>query len=165
MSDWGWHQFPNTKGLKPSESEKAFDFGHGHQEVYVVEYKKAEDGRHKEATEYFRVNPHRLNLGALGLHLTDANGTPIALNQLTNIRQEQKLLDGEIESTFTADGQKVEVTTGVHPAKDAVYARIVSQLLNTQQATIRLRFPYPTGKHADDASDWNQPDRHQSEIV
>ncbi|MBQ6916816.1 MAG: hypothetical protein IJQ64_03370, partial [Prevotella sp.] len=165
MSDWGWHQFPNTKGLKPSESEKAFDFGHGHQEVYAVEYKKAEDGRHKEATEYFRVNPHRLNLGALGLHLTDANGTPIALNQLTNIRQEQKLLDGEIESVFTADGQKVEVTTGVHPTKDAVYARIVSQLLKKQRATIRLRFPYPTGKHADDASDWTKPEKHQSEIV
>ena len=165
MSDWGWHQFPNTKGLKPSESEKAFDFGHGHQEVYAVEYKKAEDGRHKEATEYLRVNPHRLNLGALGLHFTDANGTPIALNQLTNIRQEQKLLDGEIESVFTADGQKVEVTTGVHPAKNALYARIVSPLLKAQRATIRLRFPYPTGKHADDASDWNQPDKHQSVIV
>jgi hypothetical protein len=165
MSDWGWHQFPNTKGLKPSESEKAFDFGHGHQEVYAVEYKKAGDGRHKEATEFFRVNPHRLNLGTLGLHLTDANGTPVALNQLTNIRQEQKLLDGEIESVFTADGQKVEVTTGVHPAKDAVYARIVSQLLKNQRATIRLRFPYPTGKHADDANDWNQSDKHHSEIV
>lgn len=99
------------------------------------------------------------------MHLTDVSGTPIALNQLTNIRQEQKLLDGEIESVFTADGHKVEVTTGVHPAKDAVYARIVSQLLKKQRATIRLRFPYPTGKHADDASDWNQPEKHQSEIV
>ena len=165
MSDWGWHQFPNTKELKPSESEKAFDFGHGHQEVYAVEYKKTEDGRHKEATEFFRINPHRLNLGALGLHLIDANGTPIALNQLTNIHQEQKLLDGEIESTFTVDGQKVEVTTGVHPAKDAVYARIVSQLLKNQRASIRMRFPYPTGKHADDASDWNQSEKHQSLIV
>ncbi|MBQ3313235.1 MAG: hypothetical protein IJG74_05525, partial [Prevotella sp.] len=165
MSDWGWHQFPNTKGLKPSESEKAYDFGHGHPEVYAVEYKKAEDGRHKEATDFFRINPHRLNLGALGLHLTDGSGNPIRLQQLTNIRQEQKLLDGEIESTFTADGQKVEVTTGVHPAKDAVYARIVSQLLKKQRATIRLRFPYPTGKHADDASDWTKPEKHQSEIV
>ena len=165
MSDWGWHQFPNTKGLKPSESEKAFDFGHGHPEVYAVEYKKAEDGRHKEATDFFRINPHRLNLGALGLHLTDGSGNPIPLQQLTSIRQEQKLLDGEIESTFTVDGQKVEVSTGVHPTKDALYARIVSQLLKTQQATIRLRFPYPTGKHADDASDWNHPEKHLSEIV
>ena len=115
MSDWGWHQFPNTKDLKPSESEKAFDFGHGHEEVYAVEYKKAEDGRHKEATEFLRVNPHRLNLGAIGLYLTDAKGKQISLDQLTDIRQEQNLFDGEIRSSFMADGKKVEVITGVHP--------------------------------------------------
>ena len=165
MSDWGWHRFPNTQGLQPSESQKAFNFGHGHPEVYAIEYKKAHDGRHQQATEYFRVNPHRLNLGALGLHLTDHHGNPIAISQLTHIRQEQLLLDGEIASTFMADGQPVQVTTGVHPAKDAVYARIVSQLLSDQRATVRLRFPYPTGKHADDASLWHQPQRHQSVLI
>ncbi len=41
----------------------------------------------------------------------------------------------------------------------------LNQLLKKQRATIRLRFPYPTGKHADDASDWNQPEKHQSEII
>ena len=69
MSDWGWHQFENTSNLQPAESEKSYDFGHGHPEVYAVEYKKNEDGRHKQATEYFRVNPHRLNLGTIGLSL------------------------------------------------------------------------------------------------
>ena len=165
MSDWGWHQFPNSKSLTPAETEKSFNFGHGHQEVYAIEYKKAEDGRHKEATEFFRVNPHRLNLGAIGLQLTNVHGKPISQNQLTQIRQEQKLLDGEIESSFWVDGQKVEVTTGVHPTKDALYARIVSKLLKDQRATIHMRFPYPTGKHADDASNWNQPAKHQSEII
>ena len=165
MSDWGWHQYPNTKDLRPSESEKAFDFGHGHKEVYAVEYKKAEDGRHKEATEYFRVNPHRLNLGAVGLFLSDANGKQISLEQLTDIRQEQNLFDGEIRSSFVADGKKVEVTTGAHPSKDALYARIKSTLLANKRATLRLRFPYPTGKHADDASDWTKPERHKSEII
>ena len=165
MSDWGWHQFPNTKHLTPTESEKAYDFEHGHQEVYAVEYKHAEDGRHKEATEYFRVNPHRLNLGTIGLSLRHSDNRPIALNELTNIHQELKLLDGEINSKFIADGQQVEVNTGVLPAKDALYTRIASKLLSDQRATISIRFPYPTGKHADDASDWNQPQKHQSEIV
>jgi hypothetical protein len=130
-----------------------------------VEYKHAEDGRHKEATEYFRVNPHRLNLGTIGLSLRHSDNRPIALNELTNIHQELKLLDGEINSKFIADGQQVEVNTGVHPAKDALYARIASKLLSDQRATISIRFPYPTGKHADDASDWNQPQKHQSTIV
>ena len=165
MSDWGWHKFENTSNLTVSESEKAFDLGHGHQEIYAVEYKKADDGRHKEATEYFRVNPHRLNLGTIGLELRDAQGKAIALKALTNIHQEQKIWDGEIESFFKADGEQVEVITGVHPTKDALYARIKSRLLNNQQATVSLRFSYPTGKHADDGNDWNKPERHQSAII
>ena len=165
MSDWGWHQYPNSKNLKPSESEKSFDFGHGHKEIYAVEYKKKEDGRHKEATEFLRVNPHRLNLGTIGLYLTDEKGKQISLYQLTDIRQEQKLFDGEILSSFVANGKKVEVTTGAHPSKDALYARIKSELLADKRATLRLRFPYPTGKHADDASDWTKPERHRSEII
>ena len=165
MSDWGWHKFENTNRLTPSESEKSFDFGHGHQEIYAVEYKKAEDGRHKEATEYFRVNPHRLNLGTIGLDLKDKDGNKIALKELTGIRQELKLWDGEIDSNFSADGEIVEVTTGVHPEKDAIYARIKSNLLKDQRATISLRFSYPTGKHADDANDWSKPERHHSVII
>ncbi len=165
MSDWGWHKFENTTGLKPQESEKAFDLGHGHQEVYAVEYKKAEDGRHKEATEYFRVNPHRLNLGTIGLDLRDSHGSLLPPTSLKSPKQTLHLWDGEIESSFKADGESVEVTTGVHPSKDALYARIQSNLLSDRRATIALRFSYPTGKHADDANDWTKPERHQSVII
>ena len=165
MSDWGWHKFENTNHLMPAESEKSFDFGHGHQEIYAVEYKKAEDGRHKEATEYFRVNPHRLNLGTIGFELKDKAGRQLKLKELKDIHQEQKLWDGEVESTFTADGEQMEVTTGVHPTKDALYARVKSHLLKDQRATIAFRFSYPTGKHADDANDWTKPERHLSSII
>ena len=163
MSEWGWHKFENTTGLTAEESEKSFDFGHGHNEVYAVEYKQG--GRNQQATEYFRVNPHRLNLGTIGLDLKDANGTQIPIKSLSAIRQKQMLWDGEIESSFNADGESVEVTTGVHPTKDALYVRIKSQLLKDQRATVALRFSYPTGKHADDANDWTKPERHQSVII
>ena len=163
MSDWGWHKFENTTGLTPEESEKSFDFGHGHQEVYAVEYKQG--GRNQQATEFFRVNPHRLNLGTIGLELRDANGTRIPIKSLSAIRQQQQLWDGEIESSFTVDGEKVEVTTGVHPTKDALYARIKSDLLKDHRATVALRFSYPTGKHSDDANDWTRPTLHQTTII
>ena len=165
MSDWGWHQFENTNNLQPTESEKSYDFGHGHPEVYAIEYKKAEDGRHKQATEYFRVNPHRLNLGTIGLSLKDAKGETIPLTALKQPQQSLLLWDGEIESSFRADGEAVEVTTGVHPQKDALYARVKSNLLKDQRASISLRFSYPTGKHADDANDWSKPEKHQSVII
>ena len=165
MSDWGWHTFENTNNLQPSESEKSFDFGHGHPEVYAVEFKKVEDGRHKQATEYFRVNPHRLNLGTIGLSLKDTKGETIPLTALKQPKQSLLLWDGEIESSFRADGEAVEVTTGVHPQKDALYARVKSNLLKDQRAAITLRFSYPTGKHADDANDWTRPEKHQSKII
>ncbi len=165
MSDWGWHSFKNTNHLQPSESEKTYDFGHGHPEVYAVEFKKAEDGRHKQATEYFRVNPHRLNLGTIGLSLKDAKGETIPLTALKQSKQSLLLWDGEIESSFRADGEMVEVTTSVHPQKDALFARVKSNLLKDQRATISLRFSYPTGKHADDANDWTKPEKHQSKII
>jgi len=165
MSDWGWHSFPNTNNLMPAESEKTLDLGHGHPEIYAVEYRKAEDGRHKQATEYFRANPHRLNLGVIGLSLKDANAQPVALQSLTDIRQELKLYDGTIESSFKADGQQVNVITAALQQQDAVIYRIKSPLLSDGRATVTIRFPYPTGQHSDDAADWTKPELHNSRIV
>ena len=165
MSDWGWHSFPNKDNLTPEESEKSFDFGHGHKEVYAVEYKKAEDGRHKMATEYFRVNPHRLNLGAVGLELKDANGKRVPLKDITDIHQQLDLWQGEITSSYKVDDQQVNVTTAGLPDRDAVAYRISTPLLKNHRAQVSIRLPYPTGKHADDASDWTKDASHQSRIV
>ena len=163
MSDWGWHSFPNTEKLTPADTEKSYDLGHGHQEVYAVEYKQ--NGRNKQATEYFRVNPHRLNLGAIGLQLTDSQSNPIALNQLTDIHQELHLWDAQIDSHFLADGKPVDVITFCRPDRDQLVARVKSPLLKNQQAKVAIRLPYPTGKHADHAADWSKTDRHTSSIV
>lgn len=163
MSDWGWHSFPNTEKLTPADTEKSYDLGHDHQEVYAVEYKQ--NGRNKQATEYFRVNPHRLNLGAIGLQLTDNQSNPIALNQLTDIHQELHLWDAQIDSHFLADGKPVDVITFCRPDRDQLVARVKSPLLKNQQAKVAIRLPYPTGKHADHAADWSKTDRHTSSIV
>jgi hypothetical protein len=166
MCDLLWHSFPNTQNLKPSDSEKAFDLGHGHQEVYAVEYKKGRAAdRNIAATEYFRVNPHRLNLGAVGLSLKNANGQPIPLKDLTDIHQQQQLYHGQIESHFVADGSPVDVVTIGHPSLAAVSWRIATPLLKKGQASVTIRLPYPTGRHADDAADWTKPERHQSRIL
>ena len=172
MSDWGWHRFENTNGLTPADSEKNFDLGHGHQETYAIEYKaknaaagSAVDARGIQATEYFRVNPHRLNLGVIGLDMKTSDSSKIELQDLTDIRQELQLYDGIIESHFVADGSPVNVTTAALQDKDAVIYRIKTPLLKDGRARIAIRFPYPTGKHADDAADWTKPERHTSRIV
>ncbi|MCH5301668.1 MAG: glycoside hydrolase family 88 protein [Prevotella sp.] len=172
MSEWGWHKFENTGGLTPSESEKSYDFGRGHQEVYAVEYKAPSSSpqgevteRNVQATQYFRVNPHRLNLGAIGLQLLSADGREIGLKELSGIRQELKLYDGIIESQFEAGGSPVNVTTAALQDRDAVLYRIKTPLLKDGSARVSIRLPYPTGKHADDAADWSCPERHTSRIV
>ena len=165
MSDWGWHSFPNVNNLKEEESQKAYDFGHGHSEIYAIEYKKDEDGRHKQATEYFRVNPHRLNLGAVGLELKDNNGKSIPLSGLADIHQQLELWNGEITSSYKADGANVKVTTIGLPDRDAVAFRITTPLLKDKRAKACMRLPYPSGKHADDASEWDKDALHTSSIV
>ena len=167
MSDWGWHSFPNTQGLKPANSEKAFDLGHGHEEVYAIEYKasKNDPARNVAATEYLRVNPHRLNLGAIGLMLQDSKGNPVPLKGLSDIRQQLQLWHGQIESHFAIDESPVDVITVGLPNRNAVAYRITTPLLTNKQASVTIRLPYPTGKHADDAADWTQTGRHTSHIV
>ena len=164
MSDWGWHSFDNTEHVTTADTEKAFDLGHGHSEVYAVEFKQA-GTRNKAATDYFRVNPHRLNLGTLGFVFKDRNGNSIGIEDIHDIKQELQLWHGKIETTYKADGEKVEVTTSCAQDKDMIFARIKSNLLKDKRASIQLTFSYPTGKHADDANDWTKPNLHQSKIV
>ena len=167
MSDWGWHKFENTEGLTPSDSEKDFDLGHGHKETYAVEYKasKGDPARNVAATEYFRVNPHRLNLGVIGLEMTNVDGSKAELSQLTDIRQELKLYDGVIESSFVLGGTPVKVITAAVQNRDAIIYNIATPLFKSGRAKINICLPFPTGKHADDAADWTKPERHHSHIV
>ncbi|MCR5159317.1 MAG: glycoside hydrolase family 88 protein [Prevotella sp.] len=167
MSDWGWHKFENTAGLMPEDSYKTIDLGHGHPEAYAVEYKasKGDAARNVAATEYFRVNPHRLNLGVIGLDIKTPDGSKVELKTLTDVRQELKLYDGVIESQFAVDGFPVDVTTACLQDRDAVIYRIKTPLLKEGRASVSIRFPYPTGKHADDAADWTKPERHTSRIL
>ncbi len=162
MSDWGWHSFANTKGLVPADTQRSYNY-HNRESAYAVEYKTP--GRNMDATEYFRVNPHRLNLGTIGLELHEADGTIIPIEKLTDIRQELKLWDGLIESRFTAAGEPVEVTTGMMGNKDCLFSRIVSPLLATKGANVSFKFSYPTGKHADDANDWTKGNLHSTELI
>lgn len=162
MSEWGWHSFPNTEGLTHSETLKGMDLGHGRVEKYAIEYK--DGSRNQEATKYFRVNPHRLNLGTVGLLIKDNNGKKLSPLEASDIRQTLNLWDGVISSSFSALGRKVEVTSAALPDRDCFFASVKSPLLKEGKACIDISFPYPTGIHSDDASDYSKPQLHSSTI-
>lgn len=155
QSQWGWHSFPNPRNYKHEETLKAFDFGRGHEELYACQFK--EDGRPKEASEWFRINPHRLHLGNIGLEL----GKDVTPADITDIRQTLDMWKGEISSHFALNGHAYDVQTVCHPGQDMISARIASP----SRTGINLRFPYPTGAHADDACNWGANDKHTTTIV
>lgn len=155
QSQWGWHSFGNPDNYKPEEYLKEFDFGRGHKELYACQFK--EEGRQKGASEWFRVNPHRLHLGIVGLELGDS----VKASDITDIQQTLDLMHGQIVSHFTLNGNAFNVQTVCHPKQDIISATVTS----TAHAGINLRFPYPTGAHADDACNWDANDKHSTEII
>jgi protein-glucosylgalactosylhydroxylysine glucosidase len=159
QSNWGWHSFKNTKGYKIEETYKNYDFN-GKSGPYCVQWK--EEGRKKEATEYFRANPHRLHLGVIGFEITKKDGTVIKSEDIKDIDQQLDLWTGIISSKFTVEGTPVEVLTFCNPKMDMISVQIKSALFKKKQIKIALRFPYPSGGHVDDGCNWNNPQGHQT---
>jgi len=112
-----------------------------------------------------RANPHRLNLGKIGLQLSESNGRTITLKDLSNIHQTADIWEGILKSSFQIDGVAVNVKTACHPDIDQISAQIQSKLLQSGQIRIRFDFPYGSGAWGADPADWNSPDRHASEII
>ena len=156
QSDWGWHSFGNPDGLRIEESYKKEDFGHGHKELYATEYK--EEGRARQAAIWYRENPHRLHLGCNGLEIEG-----LKPENVKDIRQKLDMWTGQVVSRFKVQGSRFEISAVCHPEKDIVAWKVVTE--PRCKASVFLRFPYPTGKHSDDACNWNADDRHSTELV
>ncbi len=162
QSQWGWHKFPDPEGYKFEETLENYNF-RGREEPYSVQFK--EPGRKQQAADWYRVNPHRLHLGNIGMELLRADGSKAEAAELKNIRQELKLREGVIQSRFEMDNVPVEVQTVCHPKKDAIAADIKSALIKDGRLKLNFRFAYPTGQHSDDACNWSVPDKHSATIV
>ena len=118
QSEWGWHSFDNTDGLRMEESYQKFDFGHGHRELYATEFKTP--GRARDAANYFRQNPHRLHLGCIGLEIEGLQPSDIK-----SPRQTLDMWNGVIGSRFKVNGSWFRVTTVCHPERDLIASRII----------------------------------------
>lgn len=147
QSDWGWHSFPNPQGYRFEETLAGHDFGRGRIEPYACQFK--EKSRRHDASDWFRVNPHRLHLGAVGF----GNLRP---EDISDVDQTLDMWRGEIRSSFRADGTPVSVCTYVDPGLDELAATIKSK----RRLPVVFRFPYPTGGHCDDAFDMSRGHNH-----
>ena len=154
-SEWGWHAFPNTEGYTMEETLEDHPLpGHPHG-IYSVQMGYAQSPRSQAAAAYIRANPHRIHLGNIGFD-------GMKPEEIEGVDQTLDMYDGVLHSRFTWKGQPVQVeTVSGGEGEDLLAAHVKAE----QPLPVVLRFPYPTGVHTDDASDWCVDDKHSTEIV
>jgi hypothetical protein len=158
LSQWGWHSTPRPPGaeltLRPYQTSRG--------EVPYADSPPmtgADDSAVDERTRWLRANPHRLDLGRIGLVWLAGLRSPIPA-ELGACRQVLDLWTGVITSELTLGGHRLTVTTACHPSVDAV---AVSVDAPPGVFGVRLAFPYgSTVWH--DAADWSNPGAHATEI-
>ncbi len=162
QSAWGWHSFPNTENLRVEEAQKVYEL-EGRKISYTVQPK--EPGRVKMAVEYFRVNPHRLQLGNIGLEIKKKDGSLATAKDIQQISQELNVWTGIITSNFKVEGIPVKVTTAGHQQQDIVAFRIESSLLQMNRIAVRVRFPYPNAQFKDGGDNFKSDEKHTSVLM
>ncbi|OON66494.1 hypothetical protein [Hymenobacter sp. CRA2] len=161
QSEWGWHSFPNKEGYRVEEAQRQYELN-GRKISYTVQVKTPE--RNKQAVDFLRANPHRLQLGNLGFVLLKKDGSRAGIKDLKDLRQELNPWTGEIRSHFALEGTPVDVVTVGHHEQDAVAVQVRSALVKQQRLQVFLRFPYPTAEWADVGVNYQHADKHQSTI-
>lgn len=151
MAQWAWHETPNSHAYTLSDVMENYD-SHGQSVPYP-------SNENSPAGQWLMENPHRFDLGRLGLILPDVGGHSASLADLVEIRQELNLWNGVLSSRFLLNGQPVVVETRVHPELDVLSIRITSPLINTGKLGVRMDFP---GNRADwlNPGDWSHPGTH-----
>ncbi|MEL0456510.1 hypothetical protein WJN01_09745 [Flavobacteriaceae bacterium SZ-1-7] len=162
QSEWGWHTSPNTQDFKHEETLKAYNFNGNPNSLYAIQNR--EDKRAMAAADYFRANPHRLQLGNFGLEILKKDGSIAQPEDIKAINQELNLWIGKIESNFTVEGVPVKVITYGDSKTDGISAKIESALLKENRLKLKFRFPYPTNEFADRGTNYSQSEKHTTEV-
>lgn len=161
MAQWAWH-------TKPVSGER---FDYTLSDLVMTEYDDC-TGRHvvypkkkmpenEEVYDWLRQNPHKLNLATVALRW---QGGEIRSEQLSECRQELRLYEGILESSFRINGVLCRVRTACHNrGRDMLAFSIESEALRTGELTVELRFPY--GSPDITASDWNSAGLHGTELL
>jgi hypothetical protein len=151
LAHWGWHSDPLPDGQTIDDFKWPIHRNYdGRERPYPLP-----DG--SEISNWLMKNPHKANLGRLGLVLIKEDGSTAGMQDLQNREQTLDLWKGLLTSRYDIDGQPVKVETCVHPTLDAIAVRITSPLISAGRLRIKLTFPYPN-----QTGDFNRPDAHAS---
>lgn len=123
MSHWAWHSSPLPAGVKIEDFAGQVWDTHGR----PIRYPMA-DPEHPEISAWLAGNPHRINLGRVGLILRKRDGSEATAADLQHPRQTLDLWSGVVTSTFELEGVPVKVTTAANPDVDAIASKVESTL-------------------------------------
>jgi len=157
MSHWGWHTIPLPDGLHPEDFKLELYDTYGRQVGYATSAKGQE-----ALFQWLRQNPHRFNLGKLGLWIKKNDGTDAQLADISDPYQQLDLWRGLIISRYKVEATPVEVQTCCHPQRDIVAVRIDSPLIAAGRLGVTLAFPYASPDTS--GADWSKPEAHQTTV-
>lgn len=160
MANWSWHSTPLPKGVKAEDFRQSAIDTHGKAVLYDLP-----NPEQRELSQWLAANPHRFNLGRIGLKLTRADGSEATQEDLTETRQEVDMWTGVITSRFKFEGHPVTVKTACHPDIDAIGVTIESPLVNTGKLAVFLAFPYANEQQQSNyVGAYNSPEKHRSTL-
>ena len=146
LSSWGWHNssLPSTPNQTLVTDFTGQDWWtHGR----LVNYDQPNPVE-KDISQWLIANPHRINLGRIGLWFGGKNITEV---ELASKSQSLDLWTGTIASSFSLDGRQVGVKTIGSPDTDTIAVTIESELLKDRKIGVFFDFPYANGKNKFDA--------------
>lgn len=159
MSQWSWHSTPPPKGKNPASFKKTLVATHGRMIPYDLP-----NPQEPLLTRWLASNPHRFNLGSIGLVLKKKDGSIAKIADLVNPSQRLNLWNGMAESNFTIEGEKVKVMTICDGNKDILGFRIESALISQHRLSVFIKFPYASLDYFSNGSDYTKPFLHQTTL-
>jgi hypothetical protein len=98
----------------------------------------------KDISQWLIANPHRINLGRIGLWF---GGKDVTEDELAKRTQILDLWEGSISSSFSWNGEDVLVKTVASPYTDTVAVTINSELLGLGELRVSIDFPYASDRN------------------
>ncbi|MBN9390467.1 MAG: hypothetical protein J0I20_20730 [Chloroflexi bacterium] len=164
QSQWGWHTLPNPQNYTLEDALTPFSTTRG-PVTYPDRFPDLEGHVLTEADKagkWLYSNPHRLNLGQVGLTFPGVTPLP-AIGDLTGTVQTLDLWRGWLTSRFRYAGEAVQVQTVCHPELDLLAVRIESGLLKEGKLAVEIAFPYGSDNWSV-ATDWEHPEAHTTTL-
>ena len=155
MSDWGWHSTSPPKGISATEFVKTTIHTHGKSVPYELP-----NPQQPALSQWLASNPHRFNLGRIGLWIKNEDGSTTTVTEIQHPVQNFDLWSAVAVSCFMVQGKPVRVTTVADPHKDIIAFKIESPLIAMKRLGVFIDFPYANLNVFSNGSDYNKPDLH-----